>query len=231
MDDSSVREQPLATASRVEPHLFHGHGTRSLRVAWLLAEMGLPHRTTLVPFPPRLKQPDFLAINPAGSLPFFVDGAIGMTESVAICLYLVEVYGPTPLAVSPAEASFADYLQFCFYGEATLTQPLGSILKYRHLAPPERRSPQVVDDARALFRRRLEPVEAAVAATGYAAAGRFTVADISLGYALAFAARLGETALLSPAIRDYAGRLLGRPAYRAATSGDPNRDGTIGDEA
>ena len=213
------------------PHLFHGHGTRSLRVAWLLAEMGLPHQATLVAFPPRLKQPEFLLTNPAGSLPFFTDGAVRMTESVAICLYLVEVYGPTRLAVLPAEAGFADYLQFCFYGEATLTQPLGSIMKYRHLEPPERRNPQIVADARALFQRRLKPVEAAVSETGYAAARRFTVADISLGYALAFAARLGEAALLTPAIQAYADRLLSRPAYQAVTAGDPRRDRTIGDEA
>ena len=219
------------TREHEQPHLFHGHGTRSLRVAWLLAEMDMPHQTTLVPFPPRLKQPDFLATNPAGSLPFFVDGEVKMTESVAICLYLVEAYGTTSLAVSPAEAGFADYLQFCFYGEATLTQPLGSILRYRHVEPPERRLPQIVDDARALFQRRLKPVETAVDRTGYAAAGRFTVADISLGYALTFAARLGETALLTPAIQAYADRLWSRPAYQAVMASDPNRDRVIGDQA
>ena len=231
MDMPCDHEKRVRAELGTGPHLFHGHGTRSLRVAWLLGEMGLAHQTTLVPFPPRLKQPEFLATNPAGSLPFFIDGPVKMTESVAICLYLVEVYGPTSLAVSRAEAGFADYLQFCFYGEATLTQPLGSIMKYRHLEPPERRRPQIIDDARALFQRRLKPVEAAVGQTGYAAAGRFTVADISLGYALAFAARLGETALLTPAIQAYADRLWSRPAYQAVMASDPNRDRVIGDEA
>ena len=229
MDAPTGPGQRVRAANASEPHLFHGHGTRSLRVAWLLAEMGLPHQMTLVPFPPRRKQPEFLATNPAGSLPFFVDGRVKITESVAICLYLVEVYGPTPLAVSPAEAGFADYLQWCCYGEATLTQPLGSIMKYRHLEPPERRQPQVVDDARALFQRRLQPVEAAVARTGYAAAGRFTVADISLGYALTFATRLGEAALLTPAMAAYADRLWSRPAYQTVMAADPNRDRVIGD--
>ena len=57
------------------------------------------------------------------------------------------------------------------------------------------------------------------------------MADISLGYALAFAARLGETALLTPAIQAYADRLLSRPAYQTVTASDPRRDRTIGDEA
>ena len=214
-----------------EPHLFHGHGTRSLRVAWLLAEMDVAHRTTLVAFPPRVKQPEFLGINPAGSLPFMAHGAISMTESVAICLYLAEVYGPTPLAVGAAEPGYADYLQFCLYGEATLTQPLGSILKYRNLALPGHGSPRVVEDAKSLFQRRLEPVEAAIAATGYAAAGRFTIADISLGYALVFAARLGEGLLLGPAVALYAERLTARPAYQAIAAADPRRHCIIGEDA
>ena len=212
------------------PHLFHGHGTRSLRVAWVLAELGVDYRETVVPFPPRVKQPEFLGINPAGSLPFFAHGAVRMTESVAICLYLVEAYGPTPLAVPPGETGFADYLQFCFYGEATLTQPLGTIMRYAVLEPPERRSPQVVDDAKALFTRRLGLVQRAVAETGYAAAGRFTVADVSLGYALAFAARLGVADLMPPGVQAYAERLQSRPAYRRAVADDPRPGRIIGDE-
>ncbi len=221
---------PVTALPDSAPHLFHGHGTRSLRVAWLLAELGVAYRETVVPFPPRMKQPDFLGINPAGSLPYFAHGAVRMTESVAICLYLVEIHGPTPLAVSPAEAGFADYLQFCFYGEATLTQPLGTLLRYAILEPPERRSPQVAEDAKALFTRRLGPVERAVAETGYAAAGRFTVADMSLGYAFAFAARLGVADLMPPGVQAYAERLQSRPAYRQAVSGDPRLGRIIGDE-
>ena len=53
-------------------------------------------------------------------------------------------------------------------------------MRCRHLEPPERCNPQIVADVRALFQRRLKPVEAAVAKNGYAAAGRFTVVDISL---------------------------------------------------
>ena len=43
--------------------------------------------------------------------------------------------------------------------------------------------------------------------------------------------RLGEAALLTPAIQAYAERLQGRPAYQAVTAGDPGRNRTIGDEA
>ncbi len=200
------------------PTLYHGQGTRSLRVAWLLEELGVAYRSQSILFPPRQRQPDFLAVNPSGSLPFFVDGEVTMTESIAIGLYLVERHGPTPLAVAPHEAGYSDYLQFCLYGEATLTQPLGSILRYAFLEPEARRLPQAVADARHKFRERLEPVRRAIATTGYAAAGRFTLADISIGYALRFAVRVGEAEALPPDIQDYAERLQARFAYQRAAA-------------
>ena len=211
------------------PTLFHGHGTRSMRVAWLLEELGVHYRKVVVPFPPRLLQPQFLAINPAGSLPFFVDGAVAMTESVAICLHLVEVYGPTLLTVAPGETGRAVFLQQCFYGEATLTQPLGAVLRHTRLEPPERRIGQVADDAKALFVRRLGAIERALAGADWATAGRFTVADISIGYALFFAVNLGLSDLLPVAVRDYADRLRARPAFRRATAGDPRLHEDRGD--
>ena len=216
-------------APHLLPTLFHGHGTRSIRVAWLLEELGVPYREVVVPFPPRLLQPEFLAVNPAGSLPYFVDGAVTMTESVATCLHLVEGYGPTLLTVAPGEAGRATFLQQCFYGEATLTQPLGAILRQTRLEPPERRIEQVVDDATTLFVRRLGAVESAVATADYAAAGRFTVADISIGYALFFAMNLGLSDLLPAVVRDYADRLRARPAFRRATAGDPRLQDEQGD--
>ena len=226
----AARDPPALGSDPSLPTLFHGYGTRSLRVTWVLEELSVAHRRIPVAFPARARQPDFLKVNSSGSLPFFIDGDTRMSESVAICLYLVARHGPTPLAVSPDESGFADYLQFCFYGEATLTQPLGTILRYAYLEPPERRIPQVVADARAKFRQRLEPVRCAIADTGYAAAGRFTVADVSIGYALRFAAVVGEAEALPADVRAYLERLQSRPAYRRAAH-DPRDQQQDGDAA
>ena len=52
---------------------------------------------------PALKQPDFLKLNPAGTIPTIVDGEVAssLSESLAICLYLAKTYGfrlaPQPL--------------------------------------------------------------------------------------------------------------------------------------
>ena len=207
---------PVPAAEADRPHLHHGPGTRSLRVLWVLEELGVGYDLHPVLFPARVRQPEFLQVNPLGSLPAFAQGEAFMTESMAICEYLAAVHGPTPLAVGPDEPGFADYRQFCWYGEASLTQPLGTILKYTRLEPVERRLEQAVDDARLVFARRLEPVSRRLAENDYLAAGRFTLADVSVAYALGFADVLGEAGCFPPAVIDYRARLAARAAYRRA---------------
>ena len=44
----------------------------------------------MLPFPPRFLAREYLEINPLGTIPYLIDGETRMTESSAICLYLVE---------------------------------------------------------------------------------------------------------------------------------------------
>ena len=71
---------------------------RGFRVAWLLEEMGIPYRLRRVDLLAGVeKDPEFLAINPAGFIPALQDGDVTMVESIAIMEYLMSRYGPTPL--------------------------------------------------------------------------------------------------------------------------------------
>ena len=51
-------------------------------------EAGVAIDLRLLPFPPRFKTPDYLEVNPLGTVPMLVDGAAHMTESCAIAHYL-----------------------------------------------------------------------------------------------------------------------------------------------
>ncbi len=164
--------------------LYHCANARSFRPLWTLEEMGLPYELKMLPFPPRVHAKDYLSVNPLGTIPTLLDGPLRMTESAAICQYLATRYGPTPLAVAPDEPDFGLYLNWLHFGEATLTFPQTIVLRYSRLEPPERRLPQAVEDYTRWFLGRLRGIEAALADRDFLCAGRFTVADISVGYAL-----------------------------------------------
>lgn len=196
--------------------LYHCWSARSFRVLWLLEEMQLPYQLELLPFPPRILKADYLEINPLGTIPFLVDGETRMTESVAICQYLATRHGPTPLNVAPDEAAYGAFLNALHFGEATLTFPQTLVLRYSLLEAPERRLPQAADDYARWFLARLRGVELALARSDYLAADRFTVADISVGYALMLTTYTGLADYLPRTVADYWFRLQQRPAFQSA---------------
>ncbi|HSZ74497.1 MAG TPA: glutathione S-transferase family protein [Rhizomicrobium sp.] len=196
--------------------LWHCLNARSFRPLWTLEELGIPYELKMLPFPPRMFAKDYLAINPLGTIPTFKDGETFMTESAAICEYLVTRYGPTPLAVAPDDAAYGAFLNWLHFGEATLTFPQTLVLRYSRLEPPERRQPQVAEDYAKWFLGRLRAVNAAVAENEFLCAGRFTAADISVGYALMLATSLGLNVQFPPAVTAYWERLQARKGFQSA---------------
>jgi glutathione S-transferase len=189
---------------------------RSFRVLWTLEEMRLPYELKILPFPPRVHAREYLQINPLGTIPLMLDGDTRMTESAAICQYLATRYGPSPLAVEPHEPTYGAFLNFLHFGEATLTFPEAIVLRYSRIEPDERRQPQVVDDYARFFYGRLRMAEATLASSDYLCAGRFTAADISVGYALLLSHYNGLSEKLPGAVRAYWERLRQREGFQRA---------------
>ncbi len=198
--------------------LYHCVAARSFRPLWALEELGLPYRLHVLAFPPRAAERDYLQINPLGTVPTLLDGPLRMTESAAICHYLGVRYGPSALVLDAHEADYGMFLNWLHFGEATLTFPQTLILRYGRFEPAERRLPQAVDDYRRWFLGRLRTLEPLLAQRETLCGGRFTMADISVGYALLLAEYIGLAADLPPALRAYLARLKQRPAFQRATS-------------
>lgn len=196
--------------------LYHCVSARSFRVLWMLEEIGLPYELRMLAFPPRVHHKDFLALNPRGTVPLFIDGTARMTESAAICEYLAQQYAPTTLSVGPGEGDYADYLNYLHMSDTTLTFPQTLVLRYSRFEPPERLQPQVAEDYGKWFHARLRTLEAHVAGHEFLCAGRFTAADVAVGYALMLAELLGLDDRFTPAVAVYWQRLSGRAAYMHA---------------
>lgn len=197
------------------PILYHCADARSFRALWALEELQVPYELRLLAFPPRVREPDYLKINPLGTIPFLIDGETRMTESAAIVQYLATRHGG-PLAVAPEHPAYGAWLNWLHHGEATLTFPQTLVLRYRRLEPPERRNPQVADDYAKWFVARLRGADAALQTSDWLCAGRFTAADISVGYALLLAETLDLSERFSPTLAAYWARLQAREGFQRA---------------
>ena len=189
---------------------------RGFRVAWLLEEMGLAYRLRPVDLLAGVeKDPEFLAINPAGFIPAIRDGDVTMVESIAIMEYLMARYGPTPLAPDPHDPDFPAYQQFLHLGEAGLAASIFFVVGARNFAPETERTNWSAGQALGVFESRLGLVTRRLEHSPYLAGERFTAADISVTYALELAKRAGGVTL-GGVEQAYVARTSGRDGYKRA---------------
>ena len=72
--------------------LYHAPRTRSVRIHWLLEELGIPYRLEVLDFVLPASGP-FAQRTPFGKFPAVEDGDVKMFESGAIVEYVIDRYG------------------------------------------------------------------------------------------------------------------------------------------
>ncbi len=197
--------------------LWHCRESRSLRPLWALEEMGIPYDLAVLPFPPRVRHREFLEINALGTVPYFEDGDVRMTESAGICHYLVEKYDRHEFGLRATEPEYGDYMNWLHHSDATLTFPLTIVMRYRVMEPD--RAPLAADDYAKWFLARLRLLDARLAeGRDFLCGNRFTIADIAVTYALYLARYVGLADQLPARLLGYLERMTQRPAFIRANA-------------
>lgn len=194
-----------------QPTLYHCPDARSLRCLWAVEEVGMDVTLHNLPFPPRAFAPEYRAVNPLMTVPAWVENGVTLTESGAIVERIVQ---NSPLDVAPHEADYWLYRNWMHRSDATLTFPLAVMIRYTQVEVPERRLPQATADYKAFFAGRAKSIEAALAdGRDWLVTGRFTAADIAIGYAAFFAETLNAHDALGEATLAWLERCKARPAF------------------
>ncbi len=197
--------------------VHHAPKARSVRVLWLLEELGVPHEVRTVGLAREaLQSPEHLRVHPLGKVPAMEDGDVVMFESGAIVEFLLERYGAGRLAPAPATRERAEYLQWLHFGEATCLPPLSDLVQHTFLRPEAERIPAAVPDARARTAAWMDVVDRTLAGRPWIAGEAFTAADVMVGYAVALAGLLGLVGGDRPHVAAYLERVRERPAFRKA---------------
>lgn len=195
-----------------KPILYTCARSRGLRATWAAEEAGTDIDLQILPFPPRYLAPEYLAINPLGTVPMLVDGESRMTESCAIAHYLATRNGYTELAIAPGEADYGEYCDYTYHADATITFP--QTVYMRFCLFEKDKGLQAAGHAYAKwFHKRLVKVEQRLEGREFLCAERFTVADICVGYALILAQSVGLDDGVPESLKQYRARLTARPAY------------------
>jgi glutathione S-transferase len=192
--------------------VYHAPMTRSVRVRWLLEELGLPHEVA-ARARAELKEPEHLALHPLGKVPVLRDGDLVLFESGAIVQYLLETYGHGRLEPARGSHERPAFLQWSHFAEASLMPPLGQIVQHTRIRPPEERIAAVVTDATRVASLALRVVEEALAGRDWLVR-EFSAADVMMGYGVALANLLRLLTDDFPNLQGYLARCEARPAFR-----------------
>ncbi|MEY4376398.1 MAG: hypothetical protein RJB26_948 [Pseudomonadota bacterium] len=196
------------------PILHHCEGARSFRCLWAAEETGFDLDLKMWPFPPRWFAKQFKDINPLGTIPAWVENGHLLTESAAICQRIAQ---GTALEIRAEESEYLSFLNWLHRSDATLTFPLTIVLRYTRLEPNARQLPQAVADYKGFFIGRAKSIEEALAdGRDWLTGGRFTIADVCVGYAVHLSASFGYDAELGPLTQGWYARLKDRPGFAAA---------------
>jgi glutathione S-transferase len=196
----------------MEKHLqlYEFAPTRSIRVRWMLQELGVDFEAITVNLMAgEHRHPDFLKINPAGKLPVLVDDDLVLTESVAIVLYLAEKYPHKGLLPTDIKQRSQVY-RWLLFTATELEQPLWRIARHTALYPEHLRLTAEISLARQDFTHMVAVMEDRMQGSQFIVGNTVTVADFVCAYTLDWA---NEVQLLDdcPQLLQYMERMYARP--------------------
>ena len=190
--------------------VFHReHAGRPVRVVWTLEELGQPYELTVMSRE-ESRSEEHRARHPLGRVPVLEDDEGFVFESAAICLHLADMHPEAGLVPTLGTHDRALVYQWACFAPAELEPPL------IESAMQAERDPERAAAARRRFDAAAGAVAGALDGEQYLVAGRFSVADVLVGTALAFTARAGLAEELPASLKDYLARLAQRPAYQRA---------------
>ena len=197
-----------------------GAGTsRTMRPLWVAEELGLEYMHKAIgPRTGETQTPEYTALNPKQKIPFCEDGAIKLSESVAICRHLVRKYGKPETLQSPQtmETMAKEEEWLCFiYGELDETS-LYVMRRHGALSNIYGEAPQAMEAAEAYVTRMLKVFEQQLAANPYLTSTSFGLPDLFLMTCLNWVDAYGIE--MPDVLKEYQNRIAARPAYLKALS-------------
>lgn len=194
--------------------VYHLPRSRSMRVLWLLEELGLPYEVESLDYVPgKFGGDEYSKIHPLNKVPAFKDGEMVMFESVAIMQYITDKYAPERLNPLCSDPEYGPYLQWLHYGESTLAPVIASLMYQRHFFAPEHRSKHIDGWAQQELSKQFSLLEAQLGDHDYILESGFSAADISVGYCLLLARLAKAHDQITDRIEEYWETLTDRDAW------------------
>jgi glutathione S-transferase len=206
--------------------IYGVYRSRATRPLWLIEELGIPFE--LIPIiqgyrlpepmapgaPVNTLSPEFLSINPMGSIPSMDDDGFVLHESLAITLYLARKYGGE---LGPKDiAEEGQMVQWSLFGATSVETPALKISATIAGGRAETEEGKAdIEVAARTLKRPFDVLEKHLSQTSHMVGGRFTVADINVGEVVRYAQGYAPLFDSRPALKAWIEAAQARPGFKA----------------
>lgn len=203
--------------------LHHCHQTRSMRVLWLLHELGVEFDLRVHPFDKSLRSPEYLTVSPAGRVPALELNGEVLFESGALLQVLCARFPETGLGRAPDDPDWPEWLVWLHFAE-TISQHTAALTQ-QHVVLYEdaMRSPIVMKLEAARIGKCFDAIEARLSTPvenrDHLLTSGFSAADVAVGQAVYMARHFVRLEAWREVSAWYA-RVTDRPAFVASLPPD-----------
>ncbi|WP_105401910.1 glutathione S-transferase family protein [Neorhizobium sp. T7_12] len=206
--------------------IYGVYRSRATRPLWLIEELGIPFE--LIPIiqgyrlpepmapgaPVNTLSPEFLSINPMGSIPSMDDDGFVLHESLAITLYLARKYGGE---LGPKDiAEEGQMVQWSLFGATSVETPALKISATIAGGRAETEEGKAdIEVAARTLKRPFDVLEKHLSRNSHMVGGRFTVADINVGEVVRYAQGYAPLFDSRPALKAWIEAAQARPGFKA----------------
>jgi glutathione S-transferase len=168
--------------------VYQATPSRALRVAWIMAELGLDYEVR--DYETALERGEMAKLHPLSKMPVLVDDERPLFESAAICTWLADNHpeqGMIP-AVGAWERALHD--QWVSYALTEVEAYLWHSYRNMVRLPEEERVPEILPQNAAQVANAMAGLDSVLADQPYLLGAEFQVTDIIVGFTLNWATRM-----------------------------------------
>ena len=138
--------------------LYHMPGACSLADLIVLQWIGADHEPVRMSLE-SIKSPDYLAINPGGTVPLLAHGDLSLTENVAILGYLADLYPEARLLGDGSPRARAEVMRWLGFLNSDVHKAFKPIFTPQRFLKDAAMAPVLADNARGHVREYLERLD------------------------------------------------------------------------
>lgn len=190
--------------------LYGGVRSRTMRVLWLLEELGVEYYH--VPVAPRAEE--VVALNPTGKVPVLVADGIPISDSVAIMTFLADAHGAFTAPAGTMERARQDAFVQAVNDE--IDGVLWTAARHSFILPEAQRIPELKDSLRWEFNRNQDAIAERMDPDGpFALGADMSIADILLSHCMGWAAS-AKFEVKNERLKTHNAMMRERPAFKRA---------------